>query len=280
MLAYLIVSVLFRVSSCSWSRRSLTPPTSLQTRRPGLCTGCLSIVTIVMSELWVKVKFCVYRLEEIQSPSKKLPPESTPRVMFTGFEPTQVQQYTKVKPHHLNRVVRQNTTECYALTHVIKYCQPDNISNQVKKSTLPPQCLMVSVLISFFLQRLHALGGEVADNSQRVTHLVASKVTRTVKFLTAMSVVKHIVSPEWLEESWRSQKFVGMCVWLYIRTETARKPSSTKTNKGSLSFPFSLLCLPLPFYFPLLYSDSPLRPYWKELECMKFKCELNRYLII
>ncbi|XP_041805839.1 PAX-interacting protein 1 [Chelmon rostratus] len=91
------------------------------------------------------------RLEEIQSPSKKLPPESTPRVMFTGFEPAQVQQYTK---------------------------------------------------------RLHALGGEVADSSQKVTHLVASKVTRTVKFLTAMSVVKHIVSPEWLEESWRSQKFV------------------------------------------------------------------------
>ncbi|XP_030608412.1 PAX-interacting protein 1 isoform X1 [Archocentrus centrarchus] len=91
------------------------------------------------------------RLEEIQSPSKKLPPESTPRVMFTGFEPMQVQQYTK---------------------------------------------------------RLHALGGEVADNSQKVTHLVASKVTRTVKFLTAMSVVKHIVSPDWLEESWRSQKFV------------------------------------------------------------------------
>lgn len=56
-------------------------------------------------------------------------------------------------------------------------------------------------------QRLHALGGEVADSSQKVTHLVAGKVTRTVKFLTAMSVVKHIVSPEWLEESWRSQKF-------------------------------------------------------------------------
>lgn len=38
---------------------------------------------------------------------------------------------------------------------------------------------------------------------------MASKVTRTVKFLTAMSVVKHTVTPEWLEESWRSQKFVG-----------------------------------------------------------------------
>ncbi|XP_019739385.1 PAX-interacting protein 1 isoform X1 [Hippocampus comes] len=91
------------------------------------------------------------RLEEIPSPSKKLPPESTPRVIFTGFEPTQVQQYTK---------------------------------------------------------RLHALGGEVAEGGLKVTHLVASKVKRTVKFLAAMSVAKHVVTPEWLEESWRTQKFV------------------------------------------------------------------------
>ncbi|KAM7378688.1 hypothetical protein PAMP_004294 [Pampus punctatissimus] len=97
------------------------------------------------------------RLEEIQSPSKKLPPESTPRVLFTGFEPSQVQLYTK---------------------------------------------------------RLHALGGEMADNSQKVTHLVASKVTRTVKFLTAMSVVKHIITPDWLEESWRSQKFVDEQIYI------------------------------------------------------------------
>lgn len=91
------------------------------------------------------------RLEEIQSPNKKLPPESTPRVIFTGFDPTQVQQFVK---------------------------------------------------------RLHALGGEVSDSTQKTTHLVAGRVTRTVKFLTAMSLVKHVVKPEWLEESARIQKFV------------------------------------------------------------------------
>uniref|UniRef100_A0A8C7HML6 PAX-interacting protein 1 n=1 Tax=Oncorhynchus kisutch TaxID=8019 RepID=A0A8C7HML6_ONCKI len=92
------------------------------------------------------------QLEEIQSPTKKLPPESTPYIFFTGFEPTQVQQ---------------------------------------------------------FMKRLHNLGGEIAESAQKCTHLVANKVTRTVKFLTAMSIVKHIVTPEWLEESWKSQKFVG-----------------------------------------------------------------------
>lgn len=65
---------------------------------------------------------------------------------------------------------------------------------------------------------LFSLGGEVVDSSHKVTHLVATKVTRTVKFLTSMSVAKHIVSPEWLEESFRSQKFVGTC-WVRLGLE-------------------------------------------------------------
>ncbi|XP_062955465.1 PAX-interacting protein 1 isoform X2 [Cynocephalus volans] len=91
------------------------------------------------------------RIEDIPPPTKKLTPESTPFVLFTGFEPVQVQQYIK---------------------------------------------------------KLYILGGEVAESAQKCTHLIASKVTRTVKFLTAISVVKHIVTPEWLEECFKCQKFV------------------------------------------------------------------------
>lgn len=58
------------------------------------------------------------------------------------------------------------------------------------------------------MKRLYNLGGEIAKSAQKCTHLVANKVTRTVKFLTAISIVEHIVTPEWLEESWKSQKFV------------------------------------------------------------------------
>lgn len=91
------------------------------------------------------------RIEDIPTPTKKLTPELTPFVLFTGFEPVQVQQYIK---------------------------------------------------------KLYILGGEVAESVQKCTHLIASKVTRTVKFLTAVSVVRHIVTPEWLEESFKCQKFI------------------------------------------------------------------------
>ncbi|XP_057360916.1 PAX-interacting protein 1 isoform X1 [Manis pentadactyla] len=91
------------------------------------------------------------RIEDVPPPTKKLTPELTPFVLFTGFEPVQVQQYIK---------------------------------------------------------KLYILGGEVAESAQKCTHLIASKVTRTVKFLTAVSVVKHIVTPEWLEECFKCQKFI------------------------------------------------------------------------
>lgn len=36
------------------------------------------------------------RIEDIPPPTKKLAPELAPAVLFTGFEPAQVQQYVKV----------------------------------------------------------------------------------------------------------------------------------------------------------------------------------------
>ncbi|XP_029444318.1 PAX-interacting protein 1 [Rhinatrema bivittatum] len=59
-----------------------------------------------------------------------------------------------------------------------------------------------------YIKKLYFLGGEVAESALKCTHLVASKVTRTVKFLTAISIAKHIVTPEWLDESFKCQKFV------------------------------------------------------------------------
>ena len=42
-----------------------------------------------------------------------------------------------------------------------------------------------------------------------VTHLVSRGIARTVKFLSAISVVRHVVTPEWLEQSAMENKFLG-----------------------------------------------------------------------
>ncbi|XP_078719595.1 PAX-interacting protein 1 [Lampetra fluviatilis] len=65
-----------------------------------------------------------------------------------------------------------------------------------------------------YMKKLYVLGGEVAESVHKCTHLVANKVTRTVKFLTAISVVKNIVMPNWLEDSAKQQRFLDEGAYL------------------------------------------------------------------
>ncbi|XP_075924649.1 PAX-interacting protein 1 isoform X2 [Petromyzon marinus] len=65
-----------------------------------------------------------------------------------------------------------------------------------------------------YMKKLYFLGGEVAESVHKCTHLVANKVTRTVKFLTAISVVKNIVMPNWLEDSAKQQRFLDEGAYL------------------------------------------------------------------
>ena len=48
----------------------------------------------------------------------------------------------------------------------------------------------------------------VTDRARECTHIVAPRITRTVKFLCGISVCKHIVTPEWLERSGRGVQFM------------------------------------------------------------------------
>ena len=48
----------------------------------------------------------------------------------------------------------------------------------------------------------------VTDKARECTHMVATRVTRTVKFLSGISVCDHIVTPEWVEQSGRGVGFV------------------------------------------------------------------------
>ena len=54
------------------------------------------------------------------------------------------------------------------------------------------------------------LGGHVVHSAVvGTTHLVANSVLRTVKFLTALAVVRHVVTSEWIERSSSANQFLG-----------------------------------------------------------------------
>ena len=114
-----------------------------------------------------------------------------PRVIFTGLSSSVVRKLKQV------RAVGQLSSVCLPFL-------------------LPSRC-----------QILQSLGGTVTTDPKQSTHLVAprvrrhtltsitvfpsspSQVARTVKFLSAISVCDHVVSPDWLESSMEEGKFVG-----------------------------------------------------------------------
>ena len=55
---------------------------------------------------------------------------------------------------------------------------------------------------------VEGLGGQVVTTSNQCTHLVADRVSRTAKFLTTVSVARHVVTPQWIEESSKEGKFL------------------------------------------------------------------------
>ncbi|XP_028393848.1 PAX-interacting protein 1-like [Dendronephthya gigantea] len=50
-------------------------------------------------------------------------------------------------------------------------------------------------------EKLSAMGGDTATSIRSCTHIVASKIMRTIKFLTGISVCRYIVSPQWIDKS-------------------------------------------------------------------------------
>ncbi|KAI0226634.1 PAX-interacting protein 1 [Lamellibrachia satsuma] len=101
----------------------------------------------------------------------------------------------------------------------------------------PPQLNGLPIILMTSLPRDRAqqlgreivkLGGYVAESADNCSHLVASYVARTVKFLTAIGRVKHIVSPTWIEACVREHKFLD------------EAPYTLKDVKAELNYNFNL----------------------------------------
>ena len=53
------------------------------------------------------------------------------------------------------------------------------------------------------------LGGVITDRGRECSHLVTPRVTRTVKFLSGISVCTCVVTPRWVEECGKRRAFVS-----------------------------------------------------------------------
>ena len=52
----------------------------------------------------------------------------------------------------------------------------------------------------------------MTGSANRCTHLVVRSIARTVKFFMAFSLVKYVVTPDWITQSARAGKFLGKCL--------------------------------------------------------------------
>lgn len=67
-------------------------------------------------------------------------------------------------------------------------------------STATLDCILIENLL-FLLQIIIRLGGVITTNPRECTHIVTSRIARTIKFLSGISVCGYVVTPKWVEES-------------------------------------------------------------------------------
>ncbi|EPY79876.1 hypothetical protein CB1_000880045 [Camelus ferus] len=139
--------------------------------------------------------------------------EALRQIQYGRYTAFNLQDPFAPTPHLVLNLLGSPLNSVIALTFLLtRCCQPHRLciwgclESAIEGVTRAADDLALTCVHD--LQKLYILGGEVAESAQKCTHLIASKVTRTVKFLTAVSVVKHIVTPEWLEECFRCQKFI------------------------------------------------------------------------
>ena len=63
------------------------------------------------------------------------------------------------------------------------------------------------------------MGGEIVDDPHQATHLITTELQRTVKLLTAISKVPHIVTRRWLQDSRKAGSFIELAPDCAISSE-------------------------------------------------------------
>lgn len=90
------------------------------------------------------------------------------------------------------------------------------------------------------------LGGDVVTNPRHCTHLVCPNIARTIKFFMAINSCKHVVTKEWIEESFAQKSFLDETTYalkdpkgevaLDVKLEESLKKAQTKPLFQGLTF--------------------------------------------
>ncbi|XP_077979185.1 PAX-interacting protein 1-like, partial [Glandiceps talaboti] len=96
----------------------------------------------------------------------------------------------------------------------------DDLSGPAKKMILcrpngeengKPRILFTGIepdVVDALTERVKLLGGMVVSSVDQCSHLIASRITRTTKFLASMSVCNFILHPNWISKSFENNTFI------------------------------------------------------------------------
>ncbi|GFS07832.1 PAX-interacting protein 1 [Elysia marginata] len=82
------------------------------------------------------------------------------------------------------------------------------------------------------------LGGDVINNPRHCTHLVCPSIARTIKFFVAINSCKHVVTKNWLEDSFAQKSFLDPKAEaaLDLKLEDSLRRAQTKSLFQGLTF--------------------------------------------
>ncbi|KAH3887645.1 PAX-interacting protein 1-like [Dreissena polymorpha] len=94
-------------------------------------------------------------------------------------------------------------------------------------------------LVTHYQTMVNQLGGQVVENPQVCTHMVAKSFSRTIKFFIGINVCHHIVTAHWVEESHRQGKFLSEMMFPLVDMEGEKevKCSLAESLKRARNYP-------------------------------------------
>ncbi|XP_046860090.1 PAX-interacting protein 1-like isoform X2 [Xenia sp. Carnegie-2017] len=124
---------------------------------------------------------------------------------WEGFEEKSAILDKKRKLHMLERQIKKFSQNNK------RFCDESTNPSKNARVKEPPRVVFTGLnptSVRRMTDKLVELGGDTSTSTRTCTHIVATKIMRTIKFLTGISVCQYIVNPQWIEASHYQGEFV------------------------------------------------------------------------